>query len=63
MDLMSVNVDQIVEFDKFKCNNEGFKYFISYQEDEIMKPLCIILPQMSGHIKNTFKTRAKTCLF
>ena len=39
MDLMSVNVDQIVEFDKFKCNNEGFKYFISYQEDEIMKPL------------------------
>ena len=57
---MSVNVDQIVESDKFKCNNEGFTYFISYQEDEIIKPLCIILPQMSGYIKNTLKTRTKT---
>ena len=48
---MSVIVDQIVVFDKFKHNNEGFKYFIGYQEDEIVKPLCIILPQMSGFIK------------
>ena len=48
---MSVNVDQIVVSDKFKHNNECFKYFIGYQEDEIVKPLCIILPQMSGYIK------------
>ena len=48
---MSVNVDQIVVYDKFKHNNEGFKYFIGYQEGEIVKPLCIILPQMSGYIK------------
>ena len=27
------------------------KYFISYQEGEIVTPLCIILPQMSGYIK------------
>ena len=32
-------------------NNEGFKYFNGYQEDEIVKPLCIILHQMSGYIK------------
>ena len=51
IDLMSVNVDQIVVYDKFKHNNEGFKYFIGYQEGEIVKPLCIILPQMSGYIK------------
>ena len=50
-DLMSVIVDQIVVSDKFKHNNEGFKYFIGYQEGEIVKPLCIILPQMSGYIK------------
>ena len=50
-DLMSVNVDQIVVSDKFKHNNEGFKYFIGYQKGEIVKPLCIILPQMSGYIK------------
>ena len=48
---MSVNVDQIVISDKFKHSDEGFKYFIGYQEGEIVKPLCIILPQMSGYIK------------
>ena len=49
--LMLVNIDQIVVSDKFKHNNEGFKYFIGYQEGGIVKPLCIILPQMSGYIK------------
>ena len=51
IDLLSVNVDQIVVFDKFKHSNEGFRYFIGYQEVEIVKPLCIILPQVSGYIK------------
>ena len=51
VDLLSVNVDQIVVSDKFKQNNEGFKYYIGYQEGEIVNPLCIILPQMSGYIK------------
>ena len=48
---MSVNVDQIVVSDKFKRSEEGYKYFIGYQENEIVKPLCIILPQMSWYIK------------
>ena len=51
IDLMSLNVDQIVVSDKFKHNKEDFKYFIGYQEGEIIKPLCIILPQMNGYIK------------
>ena len=51
IDLMSVTVYQIVVSDKFKHNNEVFKYFIGYQEGRIVKPLCIILPQMSGYIK------------
>ena len=51
VDLMSVNVDQIVVSDKFKHSDEEYKYFIGYQQDEIFKPLCIILPQMSGCIK------------
>ena len=49
--MLSVNVDQIVVSYKFKNNNEGFKYFIGYGEGEIVKPLCIILLQMSGYIK------------
>ena len=32
-------------------NDDSFKYFIVYQEGEIVKPLCIILPQMMGYIK------------
>ena len=51
IDLFSVNVDQIVISDKFKHSDEGFKYFIGCQEDEIVKPLCIILQQMMGYIK------------
>ena len=51
IDLMSVNLDQIVVSDKFNHNKAGFKYFIGYQKGEIVKPLCIILPQMSGYIK------------
>ena len=49
---MSVNVDQIIVSEKFKHNNEGFKYFIGYGEGKIIKPLCIILPQMSRYIEN-----------
>ena len=48
---MSVNTKHIVTSDKFKHTDEGFKYFIGYQEDEIVELLCIILPQMSGYIK------------
>ena len=51
IDLSLVTVDRIVVSDKFKHSDDGFKYFIGYQEGEIVKPLCIILPQMSGYIK------------
>ena len=62
INLISIIVDQIVVSDKFNQNNEGSKYFIGYQEGNIVKPLCIILPQMSGYI-NTLKILVKTCLF
>ena len=48
---MSVDLDQIVVSYKFKDNDEGFKHFIVYLENGIVKPLCIILPHMSGYIK------------
>ena len=51
INLVLLNVDQIVISDKIKHNYDGFKYFIGYKEDDIVKPLCIILPQMSGYIK------------
>ena len=51
INLFSVDLDQIVVSDRFKHNDEGFKYFIGYQKGDIVKPLCIILPQMNGCIK------------
>ena len=62
IDLKSVNVDQIVVSDKFKHGDEGFKYFIGYQEGEIVRLLCIILPRMSGYIKY-FENGGKNIFF
>ena len=37
---------------RIKHNDDGFKYFIGYlQDDDIIRPLCIILSQMSGYMK------------
>ena len=38
------------------------KYFIGYEEGEIVKPLCIILPHMSGYIKY-FENGGKNMFF
>ena len=59
---MSVNVDQIVVSDNFRHSDEGFKYFIGYQKGEVVKPLCIILPQTSGYIKY-FENSGKSMSF
>ena len=47
-----LDANKIVVSDKFKHSHDGFKYFIGYLYDEhVIRPLCIILPQMSGYIK------------
>ena len=51
IDLLSVDLDQIVVSYKSKHNDEGFKYFIGYLKNGIVKPLRTILPQMNGYIK------------
>ena len=55
-------INHVVVSDTFKHNNEGFKYFIDYLEGRIVKPLCIILPQMIEYIKY-FEKGGKTSLF
>ena len=62
IDLDSVIGDQIVVSDKFKHSEEGYKYFIGYQEGEIDKTLCIILPQMNGY-KKYFENGGKNMSF
>ena len=62
IDLVSVDADQIVVSHKFKFTDDIVKYFIGYKEAEIVKPLCIILPQVSGYIKY-FEIRDKDMSF
>ena len=62
IDLDSVTVDKIVVSDKFRHNKEGYKYYIGYQENEIIRPLCIILPRMNGSIKY-FENGGKSMFF
>ena len=62
IDLVSVDADQIIVSHKFKLTDDILKYFIGYKEAEIVKPLCIILPQVSGYIKY-FEIRDKDMSF
>ena len=57
-----VNVDQILVSDKYKHRDDGFKYFVGYKEGEIVKPLCIIFPQMTEYIKY-FENGGKSMFF
>ena len=45
------DINEIVISDKFKHGDKGFGYFVGYPDDDIIKPLCIFLPQMSGYVK------------
>ena len=56
----SVNANIVVSY-RIKHNDDGSKYFIGHShDDDVIRPLCIILPQMSGYIKY-FDNSEKTC--
>ena len=49
--LDSVDLSQIVVSSRWKLNDTTYKYFCGYLNNDVIKPLCIILPQMNGYIK------------
>ena len=50
--LNSVNTNKIVISYRVKHNDDSYKYFVGYLHDDgVIRPLCIILPQMNGYIK------------
>ena len=53
VNLSVININKIVVSNKIKGNNETSKHFIGYLNDvdNVITPVCIILPQMSGYIK------------
>ena len=45
-------MSKIVVSSKLKLNDTTYKYFCGYlNNDGIIKPLCVILPQVNGYIK------------
>ena len=48
--LDSVDLNKIVVWSKWKINDTTYKYLCGYLND-VIQPLCVILPQMSGYIK------------
>ena len=50
--LDSVDLNKIIVSSQWKLNDTTCKYFCGYlNNDGIIKPLCVILPQMNGYIK------------
>ena len=49
--LDSVDLNKIVASSKCKINDISYKYFCRYLNNDVIQPLCVILPQMSGYIK------------
>ena len=49
--LDSVDLSKIVVSSRWKLNDTTYKYFCGYLNNDVIKPLCVILPQMNGYIK------------
>ena len=49
--LDSVDLNKIVVSNKLKINETTWKYLCGYLNNDVVQPLCVILPQMSGCIK------------
>ena len=49
--LDSVDLSKTVVSSRWKLNDTTYKYFCGYLNNDFIKPLCVILPQMSGYIK------------
>ena len=58
-----VNINSIVISYRVKQNNDTHQYFIGYsRDDDVIKLLCIVLPQMRGYIKS-FENGGKNMSF
>ena len=49
--LDSADLSKIVVSSRWKLNDTTYKYFCGYLNNDVIKPLCVILPQMDGYIK------------
>ena len=50
LSLDSVDLDKIVVSSKRKISDTTYKYLCEYLNNDVIQPLCVILPQMNGFI-------------
>ena len=58
--LDSVDLSKIVVSSRWKLNDTTYKYFCRYLNNDVIKLLCVISPQMNGYIKY-FDDGGKIC--
>ena len=46
--LKDVQLDKIVTSNKWKISETTCKYYVGYCKDDLIRPLCVIMPQMNG---------------
>ena len=49
--LDSIDLSEIAVSSRWKISDTKYKYFCGYLNNDVVQPLCVILPQMSGYIK------------
>ena len=49
--LDSIDLNKIVVSNKWKINDTTYKYLCGYLNNDVIQPLCVILPQINGYIK------------
>ena len=49
--LDSVDLNKIVVSSRWKLNDTTYKYFCGYLNNNVIKPLCVVLPQINRYIK------------
>ena len=51
VELDKIELDKIVVSNKWEINETTYKYLCGYLNNDVIQPLCIILPQVHGYIK------------
>ena len=58
--LESADLDKTVISNKWKISDTTYKYLCGYLNNDVIQPLCVILPQMNGNTKY-FDDGGKIC--
>ena len=52
-DVYDIDAEKILVSKKESYGKKGsIKYFVGYNDEDVMRPLCVKFPQMVGYVKN-----------